>query len=265
MTNKKEKRILSAPYARLIGTISSLNLQLLISTQFSEQDCLNWEQSLRDDLGNLKSKLKVDSILKRLSNSPVFMLDELRMSSIDSTIITYTSSIELFIREIIDLSLRRNSSLRKKAFSKVQISALELENKTELNEIKNDLFKTLSIEHSKGQLLSEKLKRASKFLSISKSSTKDILINDIDSIWKLRNSIAHSNDGNKTIYEFTSNNIKKTIGGYSTKEEYLNFTTELLEPMNAFFDFLEEWQNEVLDKWDANSFIHYKKTTPNTV
>ena len=261
MEDKKEKKILSGPYARLIGAISSLNLQLLISTQFSDEDCLNWEQSLRIDLKNLKATLEINPILERLSNSPIFMLDALRLSLIDSTIITYTSSIELFIREIIDLSLRRNSSLRKKAFNKIQISAIELENKIELNEIKNDLFKTLSIEHSKGQLLSEKLKRASNFLSVSKSSAKTNLLKDIDSIWKLRNSIAHSNDGHKTVYEFTLNNIKRTISENASKEEYLNFTTELLEPINSFFDFLEEWQHEVLDKWDANSYIHYKKIT----
>lgn len=227
----------------------------MISTQFTENECLNWEKSLKLDLAEKKYKIVNNEIIDRLKESPVFMLNELRISSISSAVINFTSTTEHYIKEMIELSLTRNSSLRKKAFNNYPISAMELEKSSSLNEIKKIIFKTISSEQSKGQLFNMKFNKATSFLSIEKSIDQIELFKSLDSIWELRNKIAHSNKGFIKLFEIYSPNGLVILSNKPQKNEYLNFSIELLKIIDAFTLHLKEWDFKVLEKWPANSFL----------
>lgn len=245
----------SGPYASYLTTISILNLQLMISTQFTDQECLDWEKSFRIDLEKTNTSIVTDPITERLKDAPLFILNELRLSSISTAIINFTSTTEHYIKDILELSLTRNDSLRKKAFSSFNISALELEEFESINAIKKKLFKSLSSEHSKGQLFSNKFKKANSFLNIENQNSNSDIYESLGSIWRLRNKIAHSNTGFLKKLEIHTKSGIKLLNKEPTKDEYLHFSIDFLKIIDEFTKFLKIWDNDVLEKWNANSFI----------
>ncbi|MCL6295882.1 HEPN domain-containing protein [Jejuia spongiicola] len=248
--------LISGPFSSLLTSISIMNHQIMMSTQFTEEECEIWKKSMSIYLEKEQSSIYIHSISESTAQSSNYLLNELRKSTIVSAIISFTSSFEYYLKEIIELSLQRNSSLRKKAFSKLEISALELEKDIELNEIKKRTFRIISADKSKGQLFSEKMKRASTFLAIPDIRGAKNLFHTLDSIWKLRNEFAHTNTNFNRTYEI--NTLKKNLllKPESTKEEYLKFTFELINIFNTFLYYMEEWDKSVLDKWEANDFVH---------
>ncbi|TDN79362.1 hypothetical protein DET49_13825 [Salegentibacter sp. 24] len=246
----------SGPYSSYLTTISILNLQLMISTQFTDQECLDWEKSLRIDLEKANTAIVTDPITERLKDAPLFLLNELRLSSISTAIINFTSTTEHYIKDILELSLQRNDGLRKKAFSNCNISALELEEFESIDEIKKKLFKSISSENSKGQLFSNKFKKANSFLNIKSHNNGSNIFQNLDSIWRLRNKIAHSNTGFLKKLEINTNSGTKVLNKEPEKDEYLNFSIEFLKIIDEFTKFLKKWDNSVLVKWPANSFVN---------
>lgn len=245
----------SGPFSSFWTNISSLNLQLMISTQFTDQECLDWETSLRVDLKEVNSKINSDPIVERLKDAPLFMLNELRSSFISTTIINFTSTTEHYLKDMIELSLQRNSGFRKKAFVNHQMSAIELEENIDLNDIKKRIFKIISAEHSKGPVLSSKFKKTSSFLSIKEEIITTDIFQGLDSIWRLRNKIAHSNKGFIKFFEIYSANGVIRVSSEPEKEEYFYFCISLLKIIDDFTALLSEWDKAVLAKWPANSFI----------
>ena len=250
-----KKMPFSGPYASYLTTVSILRLQLMISTQFTDQECLDWEKSLRIDLAETNFEIVNDEILGRLKEAQFFILNELRLSSISSAVINFTSTTEHYIKDMIELSLKRNSSLRKKAFSNYKISALELEEDLSLNDIKKRIFKIISAEQSKGELFSMKFKKATSFLSIGNFTAQTELFKSLDSLWKLRNKIAHSNKGFIKVFEISTPKGLIILNNEPQKKEYLNFSISLLEIIDDFTKYLKEWDSTVLEKWPASSFV----------
>ncbi|MGE6352923.1 hypothetical protein ACQKCJ_03485 [Flavobacterium sp. NPDC079362] len=252
---KKDEIPFSGPFASFWTNISSLNLQLMISTQFTDQECLDWESSLRVDLQKVNSKINSDPIVERLKEAPLFMLNELRSSFISTTIINFTSTTEHYLKDMIELSLQRNSGFRKKAFVNHKMSAIELEENIDLNDIKKRIFKIISAEHSKGPVLSSKFKKASSFLSIKEEIITSEVFTSLDSIWRLRNKIAHSNKGFIKFFEIDSPVGLIKVSSEPEKEDYFYFCISLLKIIDDFTALLNEWDRAVLEKWPANSFI----------
>tara|TARA_R110002050_G_scaffold300510_1_gene470236 strand:+ start:123 stop:887 length:765 start_codon:yes stop_codon:yes gene_type:complete len=246
----------SGCYASYLTTISILNLQLMISTQFTDQECLDWEKSLRIDLKKTNTSIITDPIIERLRDAPLFLLNELRLSSISSAIINFTSTTEHYIKDIMELSLKRNSSLRKKAFKNFSIPALELEDFESIDAIKKKLFKSISSEQSKGQLFSNKFKKAKSFLNIENENGNSEIYKSLDSIWQIRNKIAHSNKGFINKLEIYTDNGIKVLNKEPSKEEYLYFSIDLLKIIDDFTKSLKVLDNQILEKWPANSFIN---------
>lgn len=241
-------------YSSFATTISILNLQLMISTQFTDQECLNWEKSLKRDLNKSEINIIAKPITDRLKEAPLFLLNELRYSAISSAIVNFTSTTEHYLKDIIELSLQRNKGLRKKAFSERKINAIELEEVETLNEVKKNLFKVIAQDEAKGQLFKSKFKRASKFLEVKNPNIDNNLYNSLDSIWELRNKIAHSNNG--FIQELEIKGEKNIlITKEPSKAEYLNFCIEFLKIIDDFSITLKDWERIIMDKWPANSFI----------
>lgn len=244
----------SGPYASYLTTISILNLQLMISTQFTSQECLDWEKSLQLDLLESRTSLSTDPIVERLRESPVFILNELRISSITSALINFTSTTEHYMKEILELCLRRNDSLRRKSFSGFNISALELEEFDTITDLKKKLFKSISSEHFKGRLFSQKFNRASLFLDIKNEDISGLL-KSMDSFWLLRNKLAHSNKGFLEEFRIFTKKGEATLSKEPSKMEFLAFAIDFLSVIDNFTNFLRGWDTKVMDKWPPNAFI----------
>ncbi len=245
----------SGCYSSFLSTISILNLQLLISTQFTDQECLNWEKALRFDLEKASMSIITDPLIERLKEAPLFILNELWLSSLSSSIINFTSTTEHYIKDIVELSLLRNDKPRKSAFSQVNFSASELEEFNSLDELKKKLLKSISAEQSKGQLFSGKFKKVNSFLGTKNDNGIVDIHNSLDSIWRLRNKIAHSNKGLLKEFEITTSIGTIVLSKEPTKDEFLYFAIEFLKIVNGFTKSLDKWDNQVLQMWPANAFL----------
>lgn len=196
----------------------------------------------------------ISPILKRLSNESGFALSDLRHNAISSGIIGYTSAIEYYLQDVIELCLRRNVGLRKKGFSGISISALELEKHTETKKIKRFLIKTLSSENSKGALFSDKLKKASSFLSIEPTIVPAAVVKSLDSIWRLRNRFAHENQISIDQYEILVKGNGSVLSRDAAKNEYFKFIVDLVKVIEEANDYLYIFDQKVLTKWSADAF-----------
>lgn len=245
----------SGPFSSYWTNVSSMNLQLMISTQFTDQQCLDWEKSVRSDLKMVNSNLKTDPIVERLKDAPLFMLNGLQSSFISSTIINFTSTTEHYLKDMIKLSLQRNAGFRKRAFKDFQLSAMDLEEFEDVNKIKIKIIRLIASDQSKGPLFSSKFSKTCKFLTVYESALSASLLKSLDSIWELRNKIAHSNSGLIQTYELVSMNGLISISNEPQKQEYFDFCITLLKTIDDFTILLEKWDNAVINKWPANSFI----------
>ena len=237
------------------NTIHILNFQLILSTQLNDKQCRDWENSLREKLKGDIDLTKINLIKESLLESPFFMEEEFKISSLSSFIIGYTANTENYLKELIELCLKRNTGLRKKAFSKIEFSALKLEEDISVNQIRKELFLTISTEKSQGKLFSEKFKRLCTFLEIDKSILSNKTLNSLDSIWKLRNKIAHSKSAKMDSYDLDLLGKKIQILKTSYDNEYFDFVTDLLLFVKNLIPSLEELDHKATDKWQADDFV----------
>lgn len=251
----KYKIPFSGAYAHYLSTIKILNFQLILSTQINDAQCLEWEKSLREDLKNEYSKDKKEIIKRSLLESPFFMQEEFKMSSLFSYIVTFTANTEEYFKEIIFLLLRRNSDLRKKAFSNINMSALELEDGRSIEEIKKDLFRNISLDQTKGKLFKEKFQRVSRFLNTDKSFISKNFIDSLDSIWELRNKIAHTRIEQMEYYSLKFPEKELRIGKVSGHLEYFEFVMELISLVDNVKNILEDWDKKTIEKWEVKKMI----------
>ena len=100
-----------------------------------------------------------------------------------------------------------------------------------------------------------KFKKATSFLSIEKSSAQNELFKSLDSIWGVRNKIAHSNKGFIKEIEIYTQNELIILTNEPQKKEYLYFSIALLKIIDDFTKYLKEWDFKVLEKWPASSFV----------
>jgi hypothetical protein len=246
--------MLSACFARLLSFLAGLRLQLLISTQFDEKECLAWGNSLQN-ISNTDSSLPdIKPILSRLLDDPSFGLDALRHNTVSSGIIGFTSAVEYYLQDIIVLALRRNSGLRKKGFSGIQISALELEQETDLIKIKNKIIRSLGSEYSKGGVFSNKIKKLCSFLAIEPNAVTQPMLKSLDSVWRLRNEFAHVNQSSIETYSLLIKDVDKEFRRPFSKNDYFKLIVSLIEIIDESRLELNKVDSLILTKWSADSF-----------
>ncbi|HVU93701.1 MAG TPA: HEPN domain-containing protein [Puia sp.] len=246
--------MISASSARLLSFSSGLRLQLMISTQFKTEECLAWGRSLEPILKKDVSLPDITPILERLLTEPEFALDDLRHNTIASGIVGYTSSIEYYLQDIIELCLKRNSGLRKKGLSGIQLPALELEHYSDTKSIKSKLIKSLSSENSKGALFSNKFKKISSFLSLRDALVDADVIKSLDSLWSMRNKFAHENQATLKSYSIYSTAGEISLSRQVSAEEYTKFIFELVKIIDRSNDSLFIVDQMALQKWSADKF-----------
>ena len=247
--------MISACSARLLSLLAGTRLQVLLASEFSEANCAAWGASVRIASSSHGVAADVAPILIRLENEPAFAVQDLRWNAATSGIIAFTSAVEYFLEDLVSLCLRRNSGLRKKAFAQYKILALELEESQSVDQIKLRHIDIIANNNTSGALLSHKFTKTVSFLDVTPACLNKDLKASLDSIWKLRNRLAHENHA--TIKQLTviHNNGNLVLTRIHTKADYLQFALDLCETFGMAVQCLDQFNQASLTKWPADAFI----------
>lgn len=241
----------SACYARLVTNFSGNRLQLLTSYQINKDTCFELGDRLKKDKKLLANIPTVKPILDRLTVESQFMVGMVQHNSIITGVIKLTSSLEYFLNDLVSLCMIRNNSLLKKGLKDIQINSFDIVDMDDLNKIREKYIEIIAQDKCKGELWSRKLKRVCSFLEVSEKYYADSLNKAIDSIWMMRNVIAH---GNSNRLVFTKDDVMYEHLEVSREDEYIRFIEPFISVMDKLEKMMEKLDAEALKKWPAQNF-----------
>ena len=250
--------MISACIARLISTFSGLKLQALINAQIDAKNCLEWGEKISKEeyFDEIES---IHPIHSRLKDEPDFFVGEIYYSSIKNLIISFSSTLEFFLKDSIRLNMMRNYTLLKKGLieNKFTINPKDIVDCKDIEEIRLKYILNLSEYICSGELWKNKLKKYIKLLSLPDELWKDSINNRIDSIWEARNDIAHANTRGLSLnYEHNTYTYNSNIG----VTEYTQFVLLFIKLVDDVIDFLSQVDKLSLDKWKAtDATLLYRK------
>lgn len=245
--------MLSACQARWISNLAGNRLQLITSCQIDKENWYVWGSQLKKNEELLGVIPKVKPILERLVSEPEFMVGMVHHNSIITGVIKLTSSFEYFLNDLVSLCMMRNYGLLKKGLSDIQINPVDIVEFNEIKELRYKYIEIITQDKCKGELWSKKLKRVCSFLGLSNKYFSSPINNTIDSIWKMRNVIAHG-DSRKLVFDNNGLLIEHTEN--STSEEYIKFITVFIKIADELEELMRDLDRETLEKWVAKDFEH---------
>lgn len=210
--------------AMLMRHYSITRLLLLLSSEITEGDCSKWATTLKELDHSFDSSPEVINHLDGVISNPSLTVRRLRHMLIKSGIINMTASLEFFLSNIVSFRMRRNPSYFKKAIemNAPKIKPNDLVDYTDIDQLREKYIDEIAQGICQGELWSNKIERVCKFLNVK---SQNPIYKTIDSIWKMRNSIAH--DKIPTLM-FTSDGKTFVHTDTSTKDEHIEFVINLL-------------------------------------
>lgn len=210
--------------AMLVRHYNITRLLLLISSEITEGDCSKWASTLKELDHSFDSSPEVINHLDGVISNPSLTVGRLRHMLIQSGIINMTASLEFFLSNIVSFRMQRNPSYFKKAIgtNAPKINPKDLVDFTDIDQLREKYIDEIAQSICQGELWSKKLEHVCKFLNVN---SPDPIHKTIDSIWEMRNSIAH--DKLPTLM-FTSDRKTFVHTVSSTKDEHFEFVITLL-------------------------------------
>lgn len=173
------------------------------------------------------------------------MARKLRHNLIISSVIKFTSNTEYYLNNLVGLCMKNNTSLLLKGLQNIQINPFDIVNMNDLTSMQFKYIDIIAQEKCKGELWSKKLKHVCRFLTISDKFLSNKINKSIDSIWKMRNIIAHNNSN---VLKFIYNDMIFEHSEHSNKEVYINFIMHFIEASEIFWKMLNQLEEEALKK-----------------
>lgn len=245
--------------------LNRVSLQLLLSTEITNDNCKNWANDLlsKSEVTNTISTL-LTTWLNDSTTSGLLAFLTLRSQNLASGIISFTSSSEYFLKDIIIECLRRNLHLRKKGFNFKKdnfdanslFSLKNLEDYNSIEKAKIQVMKQLASIFSKGETFSDKFGRVCSFLDLNDEVIPKLLINSLNSIWRLRNKIAHI-DLDKVDWVFETLNGNKIEYNQYNEEQYLPFVLELIKVIIEIENVFKSFGSKAETKWPIKDEISH--------
>lgn len=239
----------SACLMRLITTYSGLKLQAIINTQIGEKNCLEWGNGISEEeyFNEIQS---IHAIHERLINEPHFIVGELYFSWIKSLIINFTSTLEYYLKDSMRLNMMRNYSLFKKilAETKQAINPIDIVEINDIEQLRLKYICNISEHICSGEMWKEKLKKYVNLLSLPKHLAGEKINNKVDSIWKVRNDIAHANTRG-ILLNYDKNTYM--YGPNISVEEYTQFALLFIKLVDEVIAFLSKVDKLTLEAWEA--------------
>ena len=250
--------MLSASYARLCSELIGLKLQAIISGQIDANNCLEWGEKISkaDYFDEIKS---VYPIHDRLIKEPNFMLSKLYYNSLKSLIISFSATLEFFLKDSMQLNMMRNYSLLKKGLieSKQVIDPKDIVDIDDIELVRLKYIKNISNNMCSGEMWSGKFKKYVKFLSLPNNLLGETINKKIDSIWKMRNDIAHANTN---ILSINYNGTIHKFGADINAEQYTEFALFFIKLLDETLSFVEKVDKLSLEKWKTtDATLFYRK------
>lgn len=250
--------MLSASYARLGSELSGLKLQAIISGQIDANNCLEWGEKISkaDYFDEIKS---VYPIHDRLIKEPNFMLSKLYYNSLKSLIISFSATLEFFLKDSMQLNMMRNYSLLKKGLieSKQVIDPKDIVDIDDIELVRLKYIKNISNNMCSGEMWSGKFKKYVKFLSLPNNLLGETINKKIDSIWKMRNDIAHANIN---ILSINYNGTIHKFGADINAEQYTEFALFFIKLLDETLSFVGKVNKLSLEKWKTtDATLFYRK------
>lgn len=250
--------MLSASYARLGSELRGLKLQAIISGQIDANNCLEWGEKISkaDYFDEIKS---VYPIHDRLIKEPNFMLSKLYYNSLKSLIISFSATLEFFLKDSMQLNMMRNYSLLKKGLieSKQVIDPKDIVDIDDIELVRLKYIKNISNNMCSGEMWSGKFKKYVKFLSLPNNLLGETINKKIDSIWKMRNDIAHANTN---ILSINYNGTIHKFGADINAEQYTEFALFFIKLLDETLSFVEKVDKLSLEKWKTtDATLFYRK------
>lgn len=249
----------SACIARLISNYSWLKLQAIIYSQIDSNNCLEWGKTISEE-DFYEEITSVHSIHERLIKDPEFATGELYYSFIKSLIINFSSNLEFFLKDSLKLNMMRNYSLFKKilADTKTVVNPIDIVEVEDIDELREKYIIQLSEHICSGELWKAKFKKYTSFLDLSKNLVNEEINSRIDSIWQVRNDVAHANtrdlrlNYDKDTYIFNER---------MSAEEYKKFALLFVSLVDDVIAFLSKVDKLSLEKWEATdaALLHKHK------
>ena len=253
----------SACAARLMSLFAGVRMQLLFSTQYTAGECLTWADGVLESTSEHSIGQVVAPILNRAAEEPEFAVEQQKWMALVSGVISFTSAVEYFLQDLIILCLQRNAGLRKHAFSRCQVEALELEEPGDVDAIRARLIRSLADQNSGGPMFTSKLKKTRSFLRLKTERINRELGGALDDIWRLRNRLAHENHiaiGSVVIgaserkLELITRPPSAGAKAFDV-DAYTAFVIGLCELMQEAVDFLRTVDDEALAAAPADSSV----------
>lgn len=250
--------MLSACLARLRTACSGLKLQAIINAQIDENNCREWGNriSKADYFVEIKS---VHPIHNRLIEEPQFMVGELYYNAIKSLIINFSTILEFFLKDSMKLNMMRNYSLLKKGLieSKQSINPIDIVEINDIEQVRLKYINNISNIMSSGELWSNKIKRYIKFIGLPNDLYAEVINKEIDSIWKMRNDIAHANT---RILSLNYSEVLYKYGPDISVDEYTQFALFFIKLVDDTMTFLSKVDKMSLAKWETTdgTLLHRK-------
>lgn len=250
--------MLSASYARLGSELSGLKLQAIISGQIDANNCLEWGEKISkaDYFDEIKS---VYPIHDRLIKEPNFMLSKLYYNSLKSLIISFSATLEFFLKDSMQLNMMRNYSLLKKGLIEYKqvIDPKDIVDIDDIELVRLKYIKNISNNMCSGEMWSGKFKKYVKFLSLPNNLLGETINKKIDSIWKMRNDIAHANIN---ILSINYNGTIHKFGADINAEQYTEFALFFIKLLDETLSFVEKVDKLSLEKWKTtDATLFYRK------
>ena len=250
--------MLSASYARLGSELSGLKLQAIINGQIDANNCLEWGEKISkaDYFDEIKS---IYPIHDRLIKEPNFMLSKLYYNSLKSLIISFSATLEFFLKDSMQLNMMRNYSLLKKGLieSKQVIDPKDIVDIDDIELVRLKYIKNISDNMCSGEMWSGKFKKYVKFLSLPNNLLGETINKKIDSIWKMRNDIAHANTN---ILSINYNGAIHNFGADINAEQYTEFALFFIKLLDETLSFVEKVDKLSLEKWKTtDATLFYRK------
>ena len=249
--------MLSASYARLGSELSGLKLQAIISGQIDANNCLEWGEKISkaDYFDEIKS---VYPIHDRLIKEPNFMLSKLYYNSLKSLIISFSATLEFFLKDSMQLNMMRNYSLLKKGLieSKQVIDPKDIVDIDDIELVRLKYIKNISNNMCSGEMWSGKFKKYVKFLSLPNNLLGETINKKIDSIWKMRNDIAHANIN---ILSINYNGTIHKFGADINAEQYTEFALFFIKLLDETLSFVEKVDKLSLENSHGKCLPHERR------
>lgn len=241
--------LIPATLARLGSTFSGLKLQAIIHAQIGVDNCVQWGD--RISKASYYDKIQsVHPIHSRLTNEPDFLLGDLYFNSVKSVVISFTSTLENYLKNSLKSRLGLNDSLLKKALaeSKITIDPMDIVDFDDIGSLQEKYKREISDYVCTGELWKAKFKKYINTLALSKALATEEINNRLDAIWRMRNDIAHANTSGLVLnYGNETYRYDATISA----EEYTQFALLFIELVDDVFAFLNKVDLLVVEKWSS--------------